>query len=270
MENNVYTYKQLLIGLRNEYLNVKNELDELNQYIVNNSNSEYEHRFRLGIPSEYCKETKAKLMIDVNRRKKELFYRLKYIMQAFGIVKRKQTSTEMVKNECGIYLPKKIINGKLDKRFDISILPGKEKAFTEKADILRDSEFSNFMYFSEDELNNIIRNNNGHIWRTMPDYSQSFSNETLSLTYMGIDDIIELSSVCKHGEKFKPITNEVLQMAMKTEMPKSAFSDYHQKIIDSSLSPEKEIIFSENYVPTTHSKFIIEEREKSLVLHKTK
>ena len=270
MENNVYTYRQILIGLRNEYLIVKKELEELNKYIVNNSKSNCECHFRLGIPLKHRNETNANLMISANKRKKELFYKSKYIMQAFGIIKRKQTLTEMIKNECGIYLPKKIINGKLDKRFDISILSEKEKEFAEKVDVLRNSDFSKFMYYSEEELSSIIGTNGEHIWHTSTDYSQSFSNDELFLKYIGLDDIIELGSVCKHNENFKPITNEILQKAMNTEFPKSAFSDYHRKIIDSYLSLEKQIIFSEDYLPIKHSKFTIEEKGMSLVLHKIK
>lgn len=177
------------------------------------------------------------------KEKKELFYKLKYIMQAFDIIKTKQTSTDMIKNECGMYLPKKIINGKLDKRFDISILNWKEKEFAEKVDILRGSDFSKSMCYSEDELDSIIGNNGEHIWPTRTDYSQYFSNNELSLTYIGIDDIILLSSVRKPNEKFNPITNEMLQKAMNTEFPKSAFSDYHRKIIDSNLSIKKILFF---------------------------
>lgn len=270
MENNNYTYKQILIGLRNEYLIVKNELDELNKYIVNNSQSEYEYRFRLGIPLKYGEDEKAKLMLDLTKRKRELFYRLKYIMQVFGIINMKPTSIKMIKYENGMYLPKKDINGNLDKRFKISILPGKEEDFVKRVDTLRDSEFAKFMHYSEEELTNFLLNSNAHIWCTSPNYSQKFSNKELTLKYIGLDDIIELGSVCQHGETFKPITNEMFQTALNTEISKNAFSDYHRRIIDSSLSSEKEIVFSEDYVPTIHSKFAIEDSKKALVLHKIK
>lgn len=72
MGNNVYTYRQILIGLRNEYLIVKKELEELNNYIVNNSKSNCECHFRLGIPLKYRNETNASLMIDANKRKKRI------------------------------------------------------------------------------------------------------------------------------------------------------------------------------------------------------
>lgn len=82
--------------------------------------------------------------------------------------------------------------------------------------------------------------------------------------------MIQLGSIWKQGEEPKPITNEALQRVMNIEIPKTVFSPYHRDIIKSKLSPEKEIIFSEDYVPTTYSNFSIEERKNALVLHKTK
>ncbi len=270
VEKNTYAYKQLLLGMRREYLIIKKELDELNKYIENLPNNKYEYRFRLGLPLEFSEEETCQLMLDVKTKKTEFFHRLRYVLQNMNVINKKQTSTEMEKNEHGIYIPKKIINGKIDKRFAISILPGSEKEFSERVDRLKSSEFSKHMYYTKDELKNFMRSNNGQIWQTLPDYSQSFSNSELNLTYKGIDDLIQLGSIWKQGEEPKPITNEALQRVMNIEIPKTVFSPYHRDIIESKLSPEKEIIFSEDYVPTTYSNFSIEERKNALVLHKTK
>lgn len=266
MREDVYTYEQILCGLREEYLIIKKELDELDEYIIGGKTSKYAHSFRLGTPLEFKQEEKAKLMIDVERIKKEKFYRLKSILEALNIIKRKQTSTIMIENENGMYIPKKEINGKIDKRFDISIK--NEEEFAKRVNALKETEFSRHMAFTDEELNNIgfINNSGARIWETAPDYSFDFSNEEIHLNYIGRSDIVVLSSIHMHNEKPRPITKETLQKALDTKFPKDAFSSYHRKVIDSSK--ERKIVFQEYYSPITYSKFNIEDNGKTLVLYR--
>ena len=71
-----------------------------------------------------------------------------------------------------------------------------------------------------------------------------------------------------NNNKENSITNEMLQNALDTKIPRDVFLDYHKKIIDTSIPLEKEIVFSEDHVPTISSKITIEDREKTLNLHK--
>ena len=76
MCNNTYTYKQLLIGLRSEYLKAKEELEKLNKSIDCFTNSKYAHSFSLVKIDE-----ETKLMLETERVKKDIIYKIKNILQ---------------------------------------------------------------------------------------------------------------------------------------------------------------------------------------------
>lgn len=77
MEKNTYAYKQLLLGMRREYLIINKELDELNKYIENLPNNKYEYRFRLGLPLEFSEEETCQLMLDVKTKKNRILSSIK-------------------------------------------------------------------------------------------------------------------------------------------------------------------------------------------------
>lgn len=264
MDNNTYTYKQLLIGLRSEYLKAKEELEKLNKSIDCFCDSKYAHSFSL---VKIDKETK--LMLEAVRVKKDIIYKIKNILQIMNIIEKEQTRTQMIKDKFGLYIPKETNLEKDNEKFEeIFIVPKKQNEFTKTADKLLDSDFVKYIQFNEEEYSNIKKVvKDANIW-DFSNYSQVFTNHELNLEYDGLKDIITLSSVFNSNENAKPITCDILKRALNTKFSKDIFSDYHKNLIEQGLTKQQDIVFSSAYYPSTYSKFMIEEKEKALVLHK--
>lgn len=101
MDKDYYTYKQLLIGFRREYLIIKKELDDLSQMLDGDNRGIYDYSVRLSLPYD----GKTRIMLDAKIKKKTLLNRLKYIAYILRIIGRIPTSTRMVKNDLGSYVP---------------------------------------------------------------------------------------------------------------------------------------------------------------------
>ena len=240
---------------------IKKELDDLSKMLDDDKRGIYDYSVRLGLSYD----GKTRIMLDAKIKKMTLLNRLKYLAYILRIIGRIPTSTRMIKNDFGLYV---LENRENLKKFEINISTGMEKNFALKADKLINSDFSTEMAFTDEELDDIVCSDSGHIWETFPDYSQSFSNLQVVLTYNGLADELEMSSIFRRDERPGFVTADVFQTVLDTEIPKRALSEYHKRVIDNGLAYDKEIIFSDDYVPDLHSKFAIEEEGKQIVLHK--
>lgn len=256
-----YTYRQILIGFRNEFLEVQKKLDKLSDYVTMFDQNVDDYYFNLyKNPSD---NDLPELVIDRSIVKQRLLEKL-------GLVYPTPTRTFMVKDNNGVYYPLRRYWFK-ESDFNMVIKSGREKEFQELAGEILNSNFAKYMTLSEsitaaDSSSiatlvspRIVPRSFGFVLRTGKS----------EITYLGRNNIIEFASVRNRNEPWVPLTQKHLDFVSSIEFPKDAFSEYHKSIIESSIDDDRTIVLSEQYEPETYTRLEIEDEAKKLVLTKT-
>lgn len=263
-----YTYRQILIGLRNEFLEFQKKLDKLKELSVVFGKDDYYYNL---YKTPYSTEL-PELVVD--KRIKEyapktvgaLIYHLFFYNQP--------TRTTMLRDNNGNYFPQRINGNDKIKKNQFAIFPRYEnnEEFIKLANEILDSDFANMMQLNSN-LSSVV--SEPIIFKKTPKIVPTISNFGFALCtgnsrfeYFGRKDILEFSSVKMLNGELNPLTQEHLDLVSCIEFPKDAFSSYHQNIIDRSLDDDRPIVLTEEYIPKTFTRFELQDSPKQLVLTK--
>lgn len=254
--NDTYTYKQILIGLRNEFLEAQRKLDELESSLIvlgGNSDEYYFNLYKALYTNCFPEMALEKKIKNTNRL-------LNMLRNMYGY--RKPTRALVVKDNNGFYYLYRPYRFKKND-FNVVINPNSKVEFRELIEELLNSDFAKFMTF--DHMITAI--NSTAIPRIEPKSFQfDLHTDKSHLSYLGRKDILEFSSVRRKTEKWEPLTQEHLDVVSKIEFPKDSFSKYHQTIIEKGMNDDKELVLDDEYIPSKHTKLKINEDGKKLVL----
>jgi len=259
-----YTYRQILIGLRNEFLEFQKKLDQLSEYVfIFEDTEENRQAYYFNLYKNPFHEELPELTLDREIIKKSLLEKLRLIHSA--------TRAFMVKSSNGKYYPLKKTWFK-EKQFNMVIKPGCEKEFLECAEEILNSDFAKYMQLSSTISASVDNSNLTPVVISPKISSFGFDLRTSKseFGYLGRNNMLCFRSVRKSNEKWEPLTQEHLNFVSGIEFPKDAFPEYHQSIIDRSIDDDRPIILSEDYQPEILTKFEIQDLPMQLVLTKTK
>lgn len=263
-----YTYKQILIGLRNEFLIFQKKLDQLSEYIITiedlqNTFSQKKERdnYYFNLYQNPFNGELPELVLDRLPIKKRL---LEYL----GLL-HSPTRVFMVKSNNGMYYPLKN-NNIGSKLFNIIIKPGYEKKFCECVDEILNSSFAKYIQLIN-PLNSTINDSLGNtifslLSPKLSSYGLELRTTNAHLTYIGRNNMLKFCSVKKPKEKYTPLTQELLNDITNIKFSRDDFSEYHQSIIDKTIADERPILLGKEYQPQTFANFDIESTEKELIL----
>lgn len=259
MSKETYTYKQVLLGLRKEYLEYKRKLDMLMGYAAIYDLKDH-YQFNL-FKSAY-ESTNPELTLDKIIKEGNPKTLLALWNNIFG--DRIPTRTIMLKDNNGNYYPNRKYN---HRKNDFYVLPHPEyrKEFTELADEIVSSDFAKNMSFTK----TIKATDAESKPRLVP---RSFEIELVTnnseVRYHGREDKLRIAGIRKPNEDWTKIGQEDLEYISQIEFPRDEFSEYHQNLIDGC--EDKEILLPVGYTPQVLSKFNIREDEDKVVLTRTK
>ena len=244
--NNYYTFKDIVMGSRNEYLKVQEKLKELKNYSEwdNSKVDDIYYNLEYGNTRGYnTTDISCNIIEKLNYLEKLLVRNKKY-----EYLKQPERGI-ITRNNSG----------------DFYILNDKNKI-----DITNNEEFANIYYYllnsdfikkidfgsikGKDSLTNIFVNNIV--------LQEKIFNYFVKMNYIAKDDIIEVSS-----SKIS-IDENLINLLINTTIPSNNLSDYHKKIIDRSYSTIKpinvDILNSEDNVV----RLKIDEKDDNITLRK--
>lgn len=254
-----YTYKQILLGLRPEFLETKQQLDKLREYIIIDEKCRKDYYFDL---FNRLQDSKPELGIHINDNQLRHLKLLRLLIRQFGYPSA--IRTVMVKDNNGNYYP--LLKPSFKKnQFNVRIDYHYKKEFEELASVILNSDFAKMINFDD-----AVYSMDGI---SIPRLTLSFYNlvlrtENSQISYLGRDDIIEIASCRKPDEEWKPLTQEHIEYALGIEFPKEKFSEYHQNVIEKNIINDQDIVLADDFQPTLHTKLQINEDGKRLVLSK--
>lgn len=257
-KKDTYTYKQILLGLRKEFLEAQKRLDELNKFVFIFNENKENYYFNL-YKSPY-EEKEPELTLNLNVQSKNKL--LNMIKNAYGY--RRPSRVFMLKNNNGDYYPFRP-HWFRKNDFNISVDPRLKAEFKELVEELLKSDFAKYMTIPT----TITAIETQSIPRIVP---RSFQFDLLTdkshISYLGRRDILEFASSKKQNERWEPLTPELLDYILGIEFPKDAFPEYHQRIIERSIYDDREIILGKQIKPKTHERLQVREEGKKLILEK--
>ena len=265
-----YTYRQILIGLRNEFLEYQKKLDMLSDYVFMFEDQTWlsyekrdEYHFDL-YKKTYTKDAMPELALNRVILRKRLLEKLR--------LNSSPTRSFMVKDNNGIYYP--LRKHWFEKyQFNMVVKPLFEKEFQECVEEILNSDFAKYMQLNEhiySATSNIIdQKNNSFLKPNLTSYGFDLLTNKSEFKYLGRYDMLEFSMSGYPKERWEPLTQEHLDYISDIQFPKDAFSEYHQSIIERSIDDERPIILSDQYQPTIHTKLEIKDDSKKLILVKS-
>lgn len=240
MSKDTYTYKEILLGLRDEFIDTESKLRELKDYSLANRKYVSSYHYRLSqTSSDYLPE----LRVNVTRRQSELMRKLRRLLQRFTYY-NDPSSALMVKSNNGIYYP---LAGE---PFKLGVNPKYKEEFERLATELLESRFANEMNFGE------VKSTSGEHHETIatrwyePKLRLNRERSVAIVDYHGRTDRLKFA-----GSPNMPLTQELLDEIMATEFPKDNFSEYHQQLIESNPDKDRPVLLPEGYEPTTLGEF---------------
>lgn len=262
-----YTYRQILIGLRSEYLKFQKKLDQLSEYVLVFEDTAYRHpekkdEYYFNLYQDSLRHKEVELAVSRVIIKKRLLEELK--------INKSPTRAFMVKDNNGIYYPLK--KDWFEKyQFNIVIKPGYEKMFQECADEILNSDFARYMMKLDNNIYSVTDtfSDTSLITPNVTNLGFGLRTDKLQIKYYGRSNIMEFKSLAVEKEKWKPLTQECLDYVSSIRFPKDEFSEYHRSIIDSSSDDDRPVILSDDYKPNAFARFEIQDTPKKLVLTKT-
>lgn len=267
-----YTYRQILIGLRNEFLEYQKKLNKLRELSVVFGKDDYNYNL---YKPPYSKEL-PELVVDKCIKEynpKTVGALISLIYHSFFY--HKPTRTIMVRDNNGNYFPKRINGNNEVKKNEFAIFPRYEDnaEFIELANEILGSDFANMMQLDSKIAAvpsvPIVYKKTPTIVPTVSSFGFVLCTDKSRFEYLGRNDVLKFSSVKRPNEKWQPLTEEHLDFISKIEFPKDAFSEYHQGLIEKSVDDNRPFVLSEDYQPELFTRFEIQDSPKQLVLAKS-
>lgn len=240
MSKDTYTYKEILLGLREEFIDTESKLRELKEYSL--ANGKYVSRYHYHL-SQTDRDHLPELRVHVTRKQTELMRKLRRLLSRYTYYDD-PTSALMVKSNNGVYYP---LAGE---PFKLGVNPKYQEEFEILATELLESRFANEMNFGE-----IASTSRDH-HETMstrwyePRLRLNREKSAALVDYIGRTDRLKYSA-----SPSMPLTQELLDEIMQTEFPKDEFSEYHQQLIENNPNANRQILLQESYEATSFGEF---------------
>lgn len=251
MANDTYTFKEVILGLRPEFIKAKKDLDKLKQYSVHDP--KYIDDFDYAL-SKFLVDEAPELLIYIQRKyQNNLIKGFDELRDIFGHPRK--TGAKMVRDNTGIYYP--LTN---EKNFPY-VNRDQYQEFKELAEQILSSDFAQKMNFSEISSPNkydIIRLS-GIMYNLRLTTLEQTTN--CQFDYLGNQDKFGF-----YGGKTTLLTEEYLDYLLDREFPREEFSEYHQALIDEHLGDDTDIVLPENCEPLKSCQLNIEDDGKKLIL----
>lgn len=264
-----YTYRQILVGLRNEFLEFEKKLNQLSKYVLISEDTmgvfpERRDDYYFNLYKNPFENKRPELVIERAIIRKRLLEKLG--------MRTSPTRAFMVKDNNGAYYPLRK-NWFEDYQFNMVIRPGYEKEFQECAEEILDSDFAKHMMRLNSSIHAVVSEpitykKTPTIMPNLASYGFTLCTRNSQFKYLGRNNIIEFTSVRMRDEKWLPLTQEHLNFASGIEFSKDAFSEYHQGIIEKSIDDDRPIVLSKEYQPETFTRLEIQDSPKQLILTK--
>lgn len=261
MSKDTYTYKQILLALRKEYIEYKRKLDMLMGYAAI---YDLKDNYQFNLFKSVYESTNPELTLDKIIKEGNPKTLLALWNNIFG--DRTPTRTIMLKDNNGNYYPNRKYN---HRKNDFYVLPHPEyrREFTELADEIVSSDFAKNMCF--DHTISAVNPDTIPGAKILP---RSFEIHLKTLNsevrYQGREDKLRIAGSRKPNEDWTKFTQDDLDYISQIEFPRDEFSEYHQNLIDEC--DDKEILLPVGYTPQVLSKFNIMEDENKVILTRTK
>lgn len=240
MAKDTYTYKEILLGLRDEFIETESQLRALKNYSLANEKYVSKYHYHL---SQLDHDHLPELRVNVTRKQTELMRKLRSLLQRFTYYNDPRTAL-MVRSNNGIYYP---LAGE---PFKLGVNPTHHEEFDQLARKILDSRFANEMNFGE------VKSTSNHHHETIatrwyePRLRLNRDKSVAIVDYHGRTDRLKFA-----GSPNLPLTQELLDEIMATEFPKENFSEYHQALIENNPNKDRPILLPEGYEPTTLGEF---------------
>lgn len=244
MDSNNYSFKDILFGLRDEYLLLQEELDTLKMYINLDENNLDDVSFYLSTRYPDKVEMRCILYDSMNKIEKRL---------------------EKIKIKLGIYPDYKVSNiiqnnGKYDiEKYPEIIYDGKKQEFNQSV----------FYIFNTDFVKNLKCIHYGTGFDDKPflsiasSYISLYLNQYISLDYnLMKGDYVSLYSSCGR------LTKDMIYNTFNMEFSKKRFPGYYQDLIENSVYVNKPIEIVGEFGYSKKGQFEIIDESKRLVLRK--
>lgn len=241
MKKNNYTLKEILFGLRTEYLKLTEQLNTLKQYISKDENNIENIDIFLTKPNEI---ENIAIMCILQTRKNSVE---KIIIELESSLHNKKTSIKKIE---GIHTFKEypqLITASKRQEFNECIYNICNEDFVKNSeDIYSGIEYNSKLFLSI---------NTNHIYAS--------ENPKISIDYTPhIGDFI-------HAYGFKKvITKEDIERSFNMIYPKDRFSEYYQNLIENSTSSSKTLDIIGNFSNSQSADLEIIEESKKLILRK--
>lgn len=240
MSKDTYTYKEILLGLREEFIDTESKLRELKDYSL--ANGKYVSRYHYHL-SQTSSEHLPELRVNVTRKQTELMRRLRKILSRYTYYSD-PTSALMVKSNNGIYYP---LAGE---PFKLGVNPTYKEEFERLATELLESRFANEMNFKEIASTTEGKHETVATRWYEPRLKLNRDKKVALVDYLGRTDRIKYAAT-----PGMPLTQELLDEMMSIEFPKAEFSEYHQELIENNPDAQRPILLPTTYEPITYGEF---------------
>lgn len=252
-----YELREIIFGLRSEYLKNKEKLRILRTLCTSHDKRVKDFLFSVWQETGMNPE----LICEFIQNENKLCSKLKELMRLQVIGK---TSTICTKDNNDRYY---IMNP----NYNASIIAGLEKEFNLLVKEILNSDFiknikinelSSGISFNDSKVHASLRTTQELIDFSI--YKESSFFDTFSSFYISNSDIISILS--QRGR----ISPSQLENIFSIKFSKANFSKYHQEVIESNKSSQKNIVFEDSDINRIRTDFSIEEYEKEFVLKKIK
>lgn len=238
MSKDTYTYKEILLGLRDEFIDIESQLRELKDYSL--ANKKYVSKYNYYL-SKVNPEHLPELRVSVERRQTALMKKLRELARRFSYYRDPQTAL-MVKSNNGIYYP---LAGE---PFKLGVNPEYKEEFERLATELLNSRLANEMNFNEVHSTSFKERETIATRWFKPCLRLSRDNKVVQMTYLPETDRV------KYASGNIPLTQDLLDEIMAVEFQKEDFSPYHQEIIETKKE-DRPIFLSQSDSPITFGEF---------------
>ena len=253
MSQERYTYKQILLGIRNEHLQLNKQLEELEAYIDVSDKHVIDYYFQVW---NFYIDKNPELLLRIIKNDKKI---RTFIKGLFGY--RDVNSSVMVRDNNGDYYP---LNWH---RMRLRFSPQTKDGFSKLAKEILDLEIGHKMTsFNPVAASDKDFHKSLLLYLYYVTFRLCSDDKSSTMTYYGRDDILEFSSGIDTPTY---LTQDNLDIILNADFPSSSFSEYHQRIIEKTPS-DIEIVASEELAQMRSGYLKINEKGKKLVLTKTK
>lgn len=247
MDSN-YTFKEILFGLKEEYLLCQERLNILKTYIELEEHKLRDIKFHLSY--EYNKDNRTQILCTLYEEQSKLENKIEEIKLKLGIIPNHKVS--YIDNPDGLYTIKnypEIINEEKKQEFNQSVFYILNTDFAKNAKFIHIGNGYPGIPFLSLSLSNIHMDESGF---ASIFFSPSKGNYIDIYSYKGL------------------LTEEKIKKIFNTNFSKKRIPEYYQNLINNSTNKNKPLEIIGNLGYSKHGNFELIEDSKKLILRKNK